>query len=315
MRGGGDDALPMTFTVDGRSYDPDRDDRSSPPARSKNGLSSTPARSPTPSTCTSRCSPSRPPATAGRRAVFRRTWCSSPRMVGCGCASRSPRTRAAASTTRRWLRPAPHMPGWGRRRWCSTTCARCTSRPTPGTGSASRVLQGTPPGAADHHRAVDRRGRVPADGRGVRGQQGRDQDHAADDPSVHGRPPAHRRDGRRGRGDDLRGQPARDRGRRAVVHPRHADPRDPLRGRASGAANTPASTSPTGTSSPSRGRPARARTNGAATRSSTTSTGPTGPGARCAGSTSRSPRPRRPSRGRRRSSGTGSSSSPAPTRA
>ena len=27
MRGGGDDALPMSFTVDGRSYDPDRDDQ------------------------------------------------------------------------------------------------------------------------------------------------------------------------------------------------------------------------------------------------------------------------------------------------
>jgi hypothetical protein len=40
------------------------------------------------------------------------------------------------------------------------------------------VLQGTPPGSTDHARVVDRRGRVPADGRGVRGRQGRDQDHA-----------------------------------------------------------------------------------------------------------------------------------------
>ena len=63
-------------------------------------------------------------------------------------------------------------------------------------------------------------------------------------------------------------------------------------------ADIPASRSPTGRCSPSRGRPAERTT--AATRSSTTSTAPTGPAARCAGSTSRSPKPRRPSTGRRR---------------
>ena len=97
---------------------------------------------------------------------------------------------------------------WGRRRWCSTTCPRSTSRPIKVTGSASRVLQGTPAGTADHHRAAYRRLRVPADGRGVRGQQGRDRDDAADVQRVHGRPPAHRCHRRRGRRDDLGGQPA-----------------------------------------------------------------------------------------------------------
>ena len=41
----------------------------------------------------------------------------------------------------------------------------------------------------------------------VRGEQGRDQDHAAGHRGVHGRPPAARRDGRRGRRDGERGEP------------------------------------------------------------------------------------------------------------
>jgi len=65
-----------------------------------------------------------------------------------------------------------------------------------------------------------------------------------------------------------------------------------------GAASTPARRSRTGTSSPSRGRPARRA--GTATRSSITSTRPTGPGGRCGASTSRSPRPRKPSPAPRR---------------
>ena len=43
----------------------------------------------------------------------------------------------------------------------------------------ARVLQGAAAGAADHHRPAHRAGRVPAHGLRVRGQQGRDQDHAA----------------------------------------------------------------------------------------------------------------------------------------
>ena len=111
----------------------------------------------------------------------------------------------------------------------------------------ARVLQGTPPGAADHHRPADRAGRVPAHGLRVRGQQGRDQDDAAGHRGVHGRPPAARRHRRRGRGDDLRGEPEGDRGRRAVVHPRHEDPRRPLPGRA------------VAPGAPGRGHPRRAR--------------------------------------------------------
>jgi hypothetical protein len=66
----------------------------------------------------------------------------------------------------------------------------------------------------------------------VRGQPGRDQDDAAGHREVHGRPPPARRHSRRGRGDDLRGEPEGDRGRGPVVHPRHEDPRRPLPGRA-----------------------------------------------------------------------------------
>src|SRR4051794_37936223 len=55
----------------------------------------------------------------------------------------TPRCAAGCPTTP----PRPSTPGWpllarrtrcwDRRRWSSTTCPRCTSRPTPGTGSAS----------------------------------------------------------------------------------------------------------------------------------------------------------------------------------
>ena len=44
---------------------------------------------------------------------------------------------------------------------------------------------------------------VPADGQRVRGEQGRDQDHAAGHRVVHGRAPAAGRDGRRGRRDGV----------------------------------------------------------------------------------------------------------------
>jgi hypothetical protein len=45
--------------------------------------------------------------------------------------------------------------------------------------------------------------------------------------AFHGRSPACRRHHRGRRGDDLGGEPARDRGCRAVVHPRDEDPRHP----------------------------------------------------------------------------------------
>ena len=57
--------------------------------------------------------------------------------------------------------------------------------------------------------------------------------------------PDRRHRGRRRR-DDLRGQPERDRGRRAVVHPGHPHPRRALRGHANGATTTPARRSRTG---------------------------------------------------------------------
>jgi hypothetical protein len=60
---------------------------------------------------------------------------------------------------------------------------------------------------------------------------GRDVYDAAGNPGVHGRPAAPRRDHRDGREHDLCGQLEGDRGRWAVVHPRHADPAGPLRGR------------------------------------------------------------------------------------
>ena len=147
----------------------------------------------------------------------------------------------------------------------------------------ARVLQGTPPGAADHHRAAHRRGRVPADGRGVRGQHGRDHHHAARRSRAF--MAAHQlRDvtvvADAGMVSD--GQQARDRGRRAVVHPRRADPRHPLRRRRSGGASTPTQTIAR-RADPHPALARRAAPTSAATRSSTTSTGPTGPGARLRG--------------------------------
>ena len=75
--------------------------------------------------------------------------------------------------------------------WCCSTCRRCTSRPMPVTVSAS---PGSPRNAAWNRRsrwAVDRRVRIPADRRGVRGQQGRDRHHAAGHQRLQGRSPAH----------------------------------------------------------------------------------------------------------------------------
>ena len=173
----------------------------------------------------------------------------------------------------------------------------------------SGLFEGAAAGAADHHRPAHRPGRLPAHGVGVRGKQGRDQDHAPGHRGVHGRARPPGRHGRRGRGDGARGESEGDRGRGPVVHPGREDPaRSPTWSR-SGGASTPARTSPTGTCSPSPGRPGR--TAAAGTRSSTTSTRPTGPEGRCAASTSRCARPSRPSPARRRSSGTGSSGSPA----
>ena len=65
-----------------------------------------------------------------------------------------------------------------------------------------------------------------ADGRGVRGQQGRDHHDAAGDQGVHGRAPPKRCGHHRRRRDDLREQHEGDRGRRPVVHPRDEDPRE-----------------------------------------------------------------------------------------
>jgi hypothetical protein len=79
-------------------------------------------------------------------------------------------------------------------RWCGAPAAR----PAPAT---ARGAEGAAAGAADHHRAADRPGRVPADDAGVRGEQDPDQDDAAGDRGVHDRPPAARRDGRGGRRD------------------------------------------------------------------------------------------------------------------
>jgi hypothetical protein len=59
-----------------------------------------------------------------------------------------------------WPLPARRMPRWGRRRWCSATCPRSTSRPTRVTVPGAGVLQGAPAGAADHPRVVHRRRRV-----------------------------------------------------------------------------------------------------------------------------------------------------------
>jgi len=49
-----------------------------------------------------------------------------------------------------WPRLVPRTRGWGRQLWCSTTCPRSTSRPTPPTGSGS---PGSPRNAASSRRS------------------------------------------------------------------------------------------------------------------------------------------------------------------
>ena len=177
--------------------------------------------------------------------------------------------------------------------------------------SRAGLLQGTPSGAADHDRAAGRRLRVPADGRGVRGQPRRDHHHAPDDPAFMA---AHQL-------TDVT----------IVADAGWCPTATSARSRPPGCRSSSAPASPTSPTSwrqwrrehpdqqipdgliltqpwpagPDRPAPRPGR--------STTSTRPTGPGARCAGSTSRSPRPSTRWPGRRRSSATGSSSSSAPT--
>jgi hypothetical protein len=56
----------------------------------------------------------------------------------------------------------------------------------PGTDSGSRVLERAPPGAADHRWPAHRPGRIPADGVGVRGEQGWRRAHPGQDlPDRH----------------------------------------------------------------------------------------------------------------------------------
>jgi FtsP/CotA-like multicopper oxidase with cupredoxin domain len=88
----------MTFTIDGQSFDARRDDQS-PRAPPRNGRSSTPAPWTTRSTCTPGLSTSWMPATAYPPPAHNRTWSSYPPTDRCACASRSPTTPAAASTT------------------------------------------------------------------------------------------------------------------------------------------------------------------------------------------------------------------------
>ena len=94
----------------------------------------------------------------------------------------------------------------------------------------ARVLQGTPAGAADHRRIVDRCTRVPAADQRLRRQQGRNQDHPAGDPGVRRRSPAARGDRGRRRRHAVGGQPGRAGGCRAEVHRRGPDPRRALPG-------------------------------------------------------------------------------------
>ena len=114
--------------------------------------------------------------------------------------------------------------------------------------------------------------------------------------------------GRRCR-DDLRGQPDRHAGGRVVVHPRHPDPvRARCGARMAGQASRRGDPGRAGLHPAVAGHQSARRPAGSRTGSSTTSTATTGPGARCAGSTSRSPKPSARSTGKPRSNATGSSS-------
>ena len=113
-----------------------------------------------------------------------------------------------------------------------------------------------------------------------------------------------------------RSQPGRAAGRGVVVHPGHPHPRRARRWCANGATNTLARTIPDGhgVDPAVAGHRRREGPRDPGSGRSTTSTATTGPGAPCAGSMSRSPKPNGPSTGTRRSNATASSSSPVPPR-
>ena len=157
------------------------------------------------------------------------TWCwpgSSSRPASwtrCGCWTRSGSTRPSYRTLKRrlpvyaerrrggerWRRRAPRTPRWGRRRWCSTTCRRCTSRPTPGDGFRE-------PGFSKERRLepqitigllTDATG-FPLMVQAFEGNKAETKTMLPGHHRVHGRPPARRRHRGRRRRDDLGGQPA-----------------------------------------------------------------------------------------------------------
>ena len=247
----------------------------------------------------------------------------------CGCWPRPGSTRPSYATLKRRLprlrgdrswrqgprrRRAPRTQRSGRRRWCSIDVTTLYFETDHGDGFRE-------PGFSKERRLepqitigllTDAAG-FPLMVEAFEGNKAETTTMLPDDHRVHGRPPAQRRHRRRRRRDGVRGQQAR-RSRRPGCRSSSArgSPTSPTWSHAVAHASTPAQEIPDGQilTQPWPGRAER-RTGG--TRSSTTSTAPTGPGAPCAGSTSRSPRPRRPSPGRRRSSGTGSSASPAAT--
>ena len=214
---------------------------------------------------------------------------------------------------RHYRRRALPMPGSGRRRWCSTTSRTLYFETDAGDGFRE-------PGFSKERRLepqitvgllTDAAG-FPLTVEAFEGNNAETDTMLPVHQRLHDRPSGDGRHRRCGCRDDLGGQPERDRGRRAVVHPGRPDPRRALRGRPM-ADKHPDQEIPDGQiftqpwPAPVPRRPAESRIG-----SSTTSTGTTGPGAACAASTSRSPRPRTLSTGKARSNATGSSSSPGP---
>ncbi len=210
-------------------------------------------------------------------------WGSRTRPAGTRCSAHwcwpGSSSRPASSTAcGSWRRPgvAPpsyrtvkrRLPGYAQEAWRQRLSAACAAHARLGPASLvlydvstlyfetdagrrvprARVLQGAAPGAADHHRPADRR-RTGSRSWSPRSRATRPRPRRCCRSSRRSWPPTRLPDVTvvADAGHDLRGEPEGHRGRRAVVHPRHEDPRRPLPG------------GPVAPGAPGRGDPRRAR--------------------------------------------------------
>ena len=110
-----------------------------------------------------------------RRRILRST-------ADCRCMRRR---RGSSSCSRR----APPMPRWAQRPWCFYGVSTLYFETGQGDGfRGAGVLQATPSGPADHHRAAHRRSRVPLMVQALEGNKAETKTMLPGHHLVHGRP-------------------------------------------------------------------------------------------------------------------------------